>query len=758
MLKTKRKTYILFAAEILCLLLLLPGCFKKSQLIHDFYGEDLRDMMTENEDYLEFCGEKITLLPGVYDIKIRTHLTTGQYLYTEMKADNAYYKSLLGNGVMVFAGNDDFEMSVYVRDKVSSAYVLCDFHGAGPESLLSLEVYRTNKGNRILLFLVLIIFTVLNFMLAFRRRILDGRIGKKQQVVFWALTAGVLLAYFPYLTDYFIIGADTLFQMTRMVGLADALAHGASLPIRIQSYWCFDHGYAVSLFYGDLFLFIPAALLLLGFPLMTAYKLFVFVLLAATAWIAYHSIFKCIRDEYAALFGALAYLLVPYHIFNVYNRGAIGECLAMAFLPLIFCGMYQLYTADITAADYKKYKWYLIWGLSAILQSHVISTVMTVIFMAVFCIGLWKKTFRRKTFMQLLQAAVISLLINMWFWLPLLYMMHADVYRLQTITAQPVQAYGTDIAAIFQLLPNKGGRQTGMWNSEPLQIGAGMLMLLVIYLLRILHRRRNAQNKTGKYAAGKVFALCTVVTMIMSTKYLPWDAIIRLPIAGYIVSSMQFPFRWMVAANLFAALFAACFYLEIKADGGPLLKGALGVAIMIMAGSAVYHVNSIAIESNAIFLYEPKNMGTVNMVYGEYLLEECGNAAGDMYYHAPVAENGLIWSDYTQSGTDITVYLNNETDRVLYVEMPLVGYKGYQILPAESAQESPYITEERGTHGDLRVAVPAGYQGNISISYKGFPIFHIAEAISGICLAAVLITYLYGKSKKGKYGTEIGRT
>lgn len=48
------------------------------------------------------------------------------------------------------------------------------------------------------------------------------------------------------------------------------------------------------------------------------------------------------------------------------------------------------------------------------------------------------------------------------------------------------------------------------------------------------------------------------------------------------------------------------------------------------------------------------------------------------------------------------------------------------------------IAQERGAHGDLRIEVPGGYQGRIHVSYKGFPLFHIAEAISLISMLAVL--------------------
>ena len=755
MLKWISKRYLsLLIIELLCLILILPGCFQKDKLVDSFYGEDAQGMTLPADGYQEFCGDRLNLLPGVYDIRVQTRLAPGETMSVEMKCDDAYYKALRGNSVSVFSGNDNLAFSVWVLDKVPSAYVQCLFYNVGPESLVCVEVYHTGKGSRVLFCLALVFFVILDALIEYRRRILEGLVSKKQQVVFWVLLAGVLLAYFPYLTDYFSIGADTLFHLTRIVGLRETLEQGASFPIRIQSYWNYGHGYAVSLFYGDLFLFLPAALLVIGFPLMASYKLFILVLLTATAIIAYHSFRKCVEDEYAALFGSMFYLLIPYHVFNVYNRGAVGECLAMTFLPLVICGMYLLYTKDVRSAAYKKYKWYLVWGISAVLQSHMISTEMTVVFMLVFCVVFWRKTFRRETFLQLAEAAVIALLINLWFWMPLLYMMNADVYHLQSITSEPGQSRGLFFAAILQLLPNKGWGQTGMHYCEPVQLGAGTLMLLVVYLLW-----RGRSRTQGRGRVCKILAIFSILTIVMSTRYLPWDAMMKIPGIGSVISSLQFPSRWMVLSTLFAAMFTAFFFVEVKDSGSFLVKAALGVATILAVCSSVYHVNSIAFESGAVSLYEPNNMGTISVGNGEYLLEEVGVFGLDLYYHDPVADAGLEWTDYEKRGTEVVLSLNNTSDETLSVDIPLLGYKGYgvEVLENEGAgTEIPCIAETVGNHGDLKVDVPAGYRGTISISYQGFAFFHVAEAISCLSLMFVLGAFVYYKWKEVHNGNKIG--
>lgn len=745
MLEKRKKGYlILLAVEILVLVLLFFSCFRRESLVQSVTGEELWENAVQSEQKTETQGDSLCLQPGVYSIRVQTALAPGQSMFVELQSVGGFFGALRSNGVTIFPGDDQMEFYVYVSDTMPEVFLQCDFYGVGPEGLAELQLVRTNRGNCILFFLMLVLFGGVDFLVEYRRRILAGRVSRQQQVVFWVLFFGVLLAYFPYLTDYFSLGADTQFHLTRVTELANTMKLGTDFPIRIQSGWIYDHGYAVSLFYGDLFIFFPAALMLIGFPLMTAYKLFILAIIGATAVIAYHSFYRCVRERYAALFGSMIYLLTPYHIFNLYGRSAIGECLAMTFLPLVCCGMYLLYTEDTGTAGYKRYKWYLVLGMSAILQSHLISTEMTAVFMAVVCVIFWKKTFRRETFLQLFEATGITLLINMWFWLPMLFMLQADVYHLQRITSEAVQDRGILFAALWQLLPNKGSAQTGMMNCEPVQLGVGTIMLLVVYLLWKFRFKKG--DKTCSF-----FAAMSLITLVMSTRYLPWDKLMKVPLIGNLVSSLQFPSRWMVLANVFAAIFAAAFFRRGVESGGQLVKAAVCVAAVLGLGSAVYHVGNIVYESSPVFLYAAENMGTNSVGNGEYLLEEMPLFALDMYYHKPVAEAGLEWSDYEQRGTRISLQVDNKAKEARFLELPLGGYQGYTVKSDVSRNaEQPEIADQVGTHGDLRVRIPAGFYGKIRVFYEGFGIFHIAEAVSLVSVAVLLVGWIRKKGKSGK--------
>ena len=81
--------------------------------------------------------------------------------------------------------------------------------------------------------------------------------------------------------------------------------------------------------------------------------------------------------------------------------------------------------------------------------------------------------------------------------------------------------------------------------------------------------------------------------------------------------------------------------------------------------------------------------------------------------------------------------MENTTGEERFIEIPLIGYMGYG-LDCDGADTIPYIAEQRGQHGDLRIAVPGGYQGNIRVSYQGLISFRIAEWISIITLLGIV--------------------
>lgn len=758
----KGKRIILCIIECCLVLAVLLGCFRPEKVIYAWEegaGDSLQGIGGDGS----FRSPVMDLRPGVYQVRLRCDTRKDQSVTAELKSDTAGYRAILGNSVYVFPGQTSVDFEVYVTSGVHDAYVECIFSGAGTEVLEELAVCRTSWGCRMVLFWLLCAIAIVEGMLHWRGRILAGQVTVRAQVVFWALAAGVLLAYMPYWTDYFSLGADTGFHLLRIEGLKESLLNGDRFPVRVQSYWLYDHGNVVSSMYGDLFLLFPALLRIIGFPLMSAYKMFVFAVTAATAWIAYIAFRKCVRDDYMALVGSLFYLLAPYRIYNIFARGAEGEYMAMTFLPLLCCGMYLLYTEDPGKEDYRRHKWWIVAGMSALLQCHPLTAELAAGFMFVVCAVFWRKTFRRATFLQLAQAVIWVLLLNLWFLIPMVYLLGADQYHLQQEFGRDIQQTGTQLAGVFQLWPNMGSGGQLMYESEPIQIGAAGIGCLMLFGAAAAGNR--------KYREKASLCLCglTLLALVLSTRYFPWNLLAQLPGVKSFVTSLQFPTRIMIMASVFAAMFAAVFLDRfVREEGHAKAWICAGVLLTLAVGSALYQTNDILLERGSVRLYTAENMGTTSSWSRNFIFAE--NEQEEFSYHQPVAEEGLLWWNYDKKGTNIRIAVKNESGQVRYLELPLLGYRGYGVRAREQGGETdgsrraertggvPAVAEERGAHGDLKIAVPAGYEGELEISYRGNRLFDAAEWISigslilGAAGAIVLSRRERGKGKT--HGTE----
>lgn len=146
-------------------------------------------------------------------------------------------------------------------------------------------------------------------------------------------------------------------------------------------------------------------------------------------------------------------------------------------------------------------------GLSCILQSYILSCEMTVVVLVLVGLIMWKRTFRKERLKELLKAAIWCLLINAWFWVPLLKMIFSDQYFLSALVSKNIQYMGTRLAGVFQIYPSVGGGQTGMYNGEPIQLGAAFWCVFFLYLILRVCRTKKA---TGRHWQIRMIEYCVL--------------------------------------------------------------------------------------------------------------------------------------------------------------------------------------------------------------------------------------------------------
>ncbi|MDR2481427.1 MAG: hypothetical protein LBD07_03930 [Spirochaetaceae bacterium] len=237
------------------------------------------------------------------------------------------------------------------------------------------------------------------------------------------------------------VGGDLHFHLDRIEELACAIRSG-DIPTHFDYSVASKAGSGKSIDYPELFLYIPALLRVFGVPISITYILFYILINAATILIAYYSMNRITRSRCIALIFCALYSLCLYRLIDMNLRAAVGESLGMIFVPLTIAGIYGIfYEKD----ENGKRKWLtLAIAMSCILQSHVITFLLTSVFIAFFLIVNVRRI-NKQIIAAISKAAVVCILLNLWFIIPFIsyykYIRHTMPFDLYLTAVFPRQIF-----------------------------------------------------------------------------------------------------------------------------------------------------------------------------------------------------------------------------------------------------------------------------------------------------------------------------
>lgn len=534
--------------------------------------------------------------------------------------------------------------------------------------------------------------------------------GSRTAIVWIVLGCTVLFASAPILVDGVCLVDDARFHLIRIEGIAQALRNG-QFPVRINPIAKDGYGYATSMFYGELFLYFPAVLRLLGVSVQGAYQTFVAAVHLLTAVISYRS-FRPILGRRIALAGAVLYTLSPYRLHRLYDAAAVGEFLAMAFLPAVVYGLWLIYRKEADKASRAKAGFVLALAFTALLQSHMINTEIAVMATAVFCLIYWRVTFRREVLFTWGKAVVLAVLLNLWFLVSFATAMTSGLYH--NIAVTNIQWKGQTILALLNI-------------NDKFSIGASVLLcggiaVLALYAVRDMPAR-------WKKAGGVAFAF-GAAGVVLSTRMFPWNAVEKLPF-GNLLTVIQFPWRYTTLATL-GLILAFLFVIKGLTQTGharwttPLLTGTAVVAAccVLVYWSSLDQSILAQLTDTSQLAYDSKNiaydMDTL------YLPDSSWETGEGMDVSNPFTD--VETGEFVRDGSVISVEYQETQGYDGHVEFPLLYYPGYTVVEGEG-------TVVLSTNGMVGVVVPPNSSGTLAVAFREPKRWLLADLVS---LAAAL--------------------
>lgn len=751
----RRKSFlILVVMELLLAAFAVIGLFGKNAVYEWGMSQTetdagVTDPQAEPQGDLVVC-HGISVPAGTYEVRLQYETDVDGVNQCTVSDTTIGFKHLFTNGETLYSGLQETNFMMWLlRD--TEGMEIHVVHNGGNLAVKGLTLVQNNALQRMWLALVLAVSLLVDAVWLWRAYDKKYGIPDVNKTVVFGLGLITLFASLPLMTDYIISSGDVGYHLMRIEGLKDGIVSG-QFPVRIAPKWVQDYGYADAVFYGQTLL-LPAALFrMIGFTVTTSYRLFIFCVNLATAWLAYYCFRRIFDHPYIGLLCSMLHTLSIYRLYKLYMRGSVGEALGLLFLPLIAYGFWRVFTEDHKS---RAYRWCFIpltIGFAGIIQTHMLTCELVGGFTVLLCILLWRKVFRRETFWVLAKTVICSVLIAAWFIIPFLDYMVTGDFMIQHAYERTIQDRGLYLAHLFSVYPSFGTNvfpaEQGMVNAMPVGIGFALMVCLILwcYLLVLGRKMLQSRGKLDKQyvTLGNIGLGFSGLAMLMSLSVFPWNSIQFLHrITATLVSSLQFPERTLMIASLGGVLVAgvlACWAFHQEHRGWRIAFCGVMAGLTIL--TSLLQLDDVVHNTGFVKIYNAEGMGRGYIAGQEYL--PYGTDASLLLYRAPIPGGNVEMESYEQGPLSVEVSCRNPGVEEGTLNLPLLYYKGYQAMDMNTGEKLAVYAGENNT---VHVNVPAGYEGTIRTAFVSPWYWRLAEIVSLVFSLGLAVWYLCARKR-----------
>ncbi|MEX2012952.1 MAG: 6-pyruvoyl-tetrahydropterin synthase-related protein [Candidatus Levyibacteriota bacterium] len=341
---------------------------------------------------------------------------------------------------------------------------------------------------------------------------------KRSNLIFLTIAVFLTLpALWGILHPGFFLSDDGNWMVIRLSAFYESIRDG-QFPVRFLSRLNHGYGYPVADFLYPLFMYIGVPIHALGFSFVNTVKIILALSMIASSIFSFFWL-RRLFDDISSLVGAVFYTYAPYHLFDLYKRGSVGEVLALSIIPFIF---WQL--------ERKSFIWSSA-GIALLIVAHNTLAAMflplVILYMA-FNILITKD--KAKLIYQNTAAIILGFTLSAFFWIPAIYDLRYTVFSKTQVSDW--SKYFSD----FNLV--------------------GLTTAFIISLTLALILMKKIEIK--KHRLTVLLLTVGIMSVFLSTSISSglWEL---LP-----VSFVQFPFRFLSLAIFCIAFLAACVVSVLK--------------------------------------------------------------------------------------------------------------------------------------------------------------------------------------------------
>ena len=564
------------------------------------------------------------------------------------------------------------------------------------------------------------------------------KISKEMKIKMWNCLRFLIVAFaisffslLPYHNDVMPFGHDLGYHLNRINEISNGL-NIKTFPVLIHAGLLDNIGYANGLFYPQIFLYFPAVLIsVFKVQLIPAYKVFMVLVTFVTFISMYYSTKLIFKKKSVAWFATLLYVFSLWRIVDIFIRGALGEVMAFAFFPLIIAGLYNvIYEKDN--------KWYLItiglWGLA---NTHVLSFLfMTVLILilCVFSIDIIIKN--KKVLLNLFIAAVVSVLVCIGFFGPMLEQKFNDTFNVDgrtTISSELLKNRSLSLRMALSSRFSYGYAEESMNTQGGMTEGVGTIIYLFAGLIFFRKKLSLKENRFEiiMFVIGSLTFLCTTVII-------PWE---KLKFMNFI----QFPFRLNFIIILFLSMVGSNSLYEVLEESNR--RSIMIIASLVFMIAQIYVLSGIDVNFDIAIKDYNDLTQTFDRQVGsaEYLPD--GTIIWDLKLYNTNDKDNYI--DFTQVGSTIEFEYDRD-DIDFEFNVPLVYYKGYVASITDKNGNVKQLECKEYDNKHVLIKSNERLTGKVRIEYKLTAIQKVSYVTSVISCIALLsyMCFVYIKDLK----------
>jgi len=481
------------------------------------------------------------------------------------------------------------------------------------------------------------------------------------------------------------------------------------LPVRWSASLNYGYGTPIFIIMYPLPYYMAFLPYTLGFGAIGSLKIVILASIVLSSVFMWMFIYSWTKSLYPSLLASLIYALLPYRIFNIFVRAALGEIVIMIFPPLILLATLMIGKSRMAWGGLL-----LAFSVAGLILSHNSSALLFVPTLIVISLLLFKDKLKdiRIVFAYIVGWS-LGLIMSASYWLP------AVVEKKYTLITQFLsqKSFSDNFLHPLQLIATQD-------NDLPIKMG-------VISVIIILYAAIRMNSHGRRLEIFGLFAI-TVVTIFFT-----------LPVSNSLWASIplmpyfQLPWRFLNITVLTITLLVAIFTLELRRK---FLLTALVLVIGLIDISQYIFSTNTQFKDDTQFEWYP---GDTAWHQEGIPLWTAGSATSYPEEIIELTTDGQ-YSIVSRTSTqlNISVDLTTTTD-VIFHQVYFPGWKAYI-----NHVEVPIEFQDIRYRGLMKITAPEGHS-SLNFTFSPTKVRRVADILSIIGLSATIPYYFWLKHRIG---------